>query len=318
MSGRSVDDYEAPLFVAWQLTNGCDCACLACCEGSGVGRHWPDELTRSEALDLVRQIVEFGIPYVAFGGGEPLMVPHVWDILERLAAAGVAIKIETNGHQIDRAAAARLCAFGVECVQISLDGATAATHERVRPGGDFAKAIAAVEHIVEYGTAPQWVFAPTRLNIAEIMPAFDLAVRHGCDAFVTGPLMRLGRAAAASDRLACDEAVWRAAAERLRARAAEAGGATALSIYSWDIVTEVEVRLDSPQAMLLVVPNGRVKLLNALPFAAADLRRQTLAQAWDAYRAAWRTPEVGEFARRCRGEPDLLRHANEVWPLPLR
>ena len=38
----------------------------------------------------------------------------------------------------------------------------------------------------------------------------------------------------------------------------------------------METRLESPQAMLLVVPNGKVKLLNALPFAPADLRRQTL------------------------------------------
>jgi len=88
MSGRTVDDYQAPLFVAWQLTNVCDCACLACCEESGVGRHWPDELTRNEALDLARQIIKLGIPYVAFGGGEPLIVSFFWDILERLSAGG--------------------------------------------------------------------------------------------------------------------------------------------------------------------------------------------------------------------------------------
>src|SRR5262249_56610474 len=57
---------------------------------------------------------------------------------------------------------------------------------------------------------------------------------------------------------------------------------TALSIYPWDIVTEIETRLESPQAMLLVVPNGKVKLLNALPFAPADLRRDSLETAWRA------------------------------------
>ena len=36
--------------------------------------------------------------------------------------------------------------------------------------------------------------------------------------------------------------------------------------------------------MLLVVPNGKVKLLNALPFAPADLRRDSLAHAWQAYK----------------------------------
>jgi hypothetical protein len=91
----------------------------------------------------------------------------------------------------------------------------------------------------------------------------------------------------------------------------------ALSIYPWDIVTEIETRLDHPQAMLLVVPNGKVKLLNALPFAPADLRSDSLHDAWHAYRAAWRTTEVRDFVQRCRREPALLRHANETWALQL-
>ncbi len=80
----------------------------------------------------------------------------------------------------------------------------------------------------------------------------------------------------------------------------------------------MEKRLESPQAMLLVVPNGKVKLLNALPFAPADLRRQTLAESWDAYRAAWQAPEVREFISRCRENPGLLHHANETWRMQVR
>jgi hypothetical protein len=67
--------------------------------------------------------------------------------------------------------------------------------------------------------------------------------------------------------------------------------------------------------MLLVVPNGKVKLLNALPFAPADLRRDSLESAWDAYRAAWRSSEVSEFIAACRADPALLGHANETWEL---
>jgi hypothetical protein len=67
--------------------------------------------------------------------------------------------------------------------------------------------------------------------------------------------------------------------------------------------------------MLLVVPNGKVKLLNALPFAPADLRKHSLEEAWQAYRSAWRAPKVGDFVRRCRLDPRLLRHANETWEI---
>jgi len=311
MSGRSFAAYGSPLFLAWQLTNRCDAACLACCEESGPGHAWPDELGRDEALGLARQIVALGIPCVAFGGGEPLGVPHCWDVFALLADASVAIKLETNGQHIDDAAATRLHALGVR-VQISVDGATAATHQRMRPGSSFAGALAAIDRLAARGAAPEFVFVPTRLNLHEIVPAYDLAARHGCGAFVTGPLMRLGRAAAAWGDLACDDAAWQQAAEALRQRAAATGARTALSIYPWDILAELRRRLESPQAMLLVVPNGKVKLLNALPFAPADLRRESLAAAWQKYRLAWRLPAVREFVLRCLGDPGLLRHANET------
>src|SRR5262249_33484423 len=156
---------------------------------------WPDELDRDQALGLARRIAEAGIPYVAFGGGEPLGVPHCWEIFDILAKAGVAIKLETDGNLIDERAADRLAALEVDCVQISISGATAATHDRLRPGSTFAGAIAAIERLVARGLAPQWVFVPTRFNLREIEVACDRAAAMGCGAFVTGPLMRLGRAA---------------------------------------------------------------------------------------------------------------------------
>ena len=313
MKGRSVDEYRAPLFFAWQLTNRCSARCLACCEDSGPDKAWRDELTRDEALKVARQVADLGIPYAAFGGGEPLGVAHCWDVFDLLAAAGVGLKIETDGSRIDDEAADRLAALDTHCIQISVDGATAATHERVRPGSTFGGAVGAIERLVARGLSPQLVFVPNRFNLHEIVGAYDLAADLGCGAFVTGPMMRIGRAEARWSDLACADADWHDAVEALEDRARANPAQMALSIYPWDILREIEVRLESPQAMLLVVPNGRVKLLNALPFAPADLRRDTLDEAWGLYRRAWRAPVVADFVARCRTEPDLLRHANETW-----
>ncbi len=268
-----------------------------------------------EALRVARQVADAGIPYVAFGGGEPLQSEHCWDIFDVLAGAGVGIKLETDGSRIDDAAADRLAGLNVQCVQISIDGATAATHERVRPGSSFAAAAAAIARLVKRGLQPQFVFTPTRLNIQEIVAAYDLAVSMGCSAFVTGPLMRIGRAAAAWARLACGEKDWQSAVDALTLHAGASNTGVALSIYPWDILTEIRTRLDSPQAMLLMVPNGKVKLLNALPFAPADLRRQSLAEAWTAYLDAWRSREVSDFVAACQTNPALLAHANETWSM---
>jgi MoaA/NifB/PqqE/SkfB family radical SAM enzyme len=315
VDGRSVEAYSAPLFVAWQLTNRCTARCIACCEESGPDKAWNDELTREEALALAQKIAAAGIPYAAFGGGEPLGIPHCWEIFELLSKAGVALKLETDGRRIDDAAADRLVAMSTQCVQISVDGATAQTHEQARPGSSFAATIASIERLTARGHAPQMVFVPNRFNIHEAVSAFDLAVALGCEAFVTGPIMRIGRAAADWDRIACSDADWERTVRMLRERAQKVHSATSLSIYPWDILSEMSRRHRSPQAMLLIVPNGKVKLLNALPFAPADLRHMSLEDAWQAYRDAWRSPEVGQFIEACQTNPNLLRHANETWPM---
>ena len=315
MRGTRIEEYRCPLLVAWQLTNRCNAACLACCEESGPQRAWPDELSPAESLHLTNQLIAAGVPYVAFGGGEPLGVAHCWQIFELLAAAGVGLKLETDARYIDAAAADRLAELPVQCIQVSVDGASAGTYQRVRPGGDFAGALGAIERLVARGRAPQLVFVPTRLNIHELLATYDLAVELGCEAFVTGPLMRLGRAAADWDRLACSPQEWERAALSLREHAGAGERGTRLAIYPWDIQTEIERRLESPQAMLLVVPNGLVKLMNALPFAVADLRRHSIAEAWEAYRVQWQSAEVAGFVAACRSNPGLLRHANETWML---
>ena len=125
--------------------------------------------------------------------------------------------------------------------------------------------------------------------------------------------MCIGRAALAWDAIGLSDDAWQRAADALRAHAQSCSAGIDLAIYPWDIVTEMETRLASPQAMLLVVPNGKVKLLNALPFSPADLRFDSLENAWRAYREAWGAPVVRHFVLRCRGEPSLLRHANETW-----
>ena len=311
--GARAGDYRAPLFLAWQLTNRCRCSCLHCCEESGPDEAWKDELSRQEALKLAHDVVSAGIPYVAFGGGEPMAVPHFWEVLKVLYEGGVGLKIETDGLCLDDAAADRFNLLGVHCVQVSVDGATKAVHESLRPGGDFDGAVEALRRLAKRALPAELVFSPARLNVHEAADAYDLAVEVGARAFITGPLMRLGRAARAYDRLAVSETRWREAVERLHERAVLRRHAVRLAVYPWDVVTEMTTRLASPQAMLLVVPDGKVKLLNALPFAPADLRRQTLAEAWDACREAWRSDEVRAFIHAARSDPSLLLHANETW-----
>src|SRR5262245_19064988 len=102
------ESLRAPLLVSWKITRDCDLACLHCCTDSAPGKRLPDELNAEEALRIAGDIVRNDVPYVMLCGGEPLVVAHFFELAETLGAAGVRLKIETNGQRFDAAVAARL------------------------------------------------------------------------------------------------------------------------------------------------------------------------------------------------------------------
>ena len=68
--------------------------------------------------------------------------------------------------------------------------------------------------------------------------------------------------------------------------------------------------LNDPPATLLVLPNGWVKVVAALPQICADLRRATLAEAWQAYRCAWRDAAVLQSIRAAIAQESRHIEAN--------
>ncbi|MHC4602683.1 MAG: radical SAM protein [Planctomycetota bacterium] len=96
LEGSTFDDYDSPLFIAWQLNSACNLGCLHCCEEAG--HSMPDEMTKDQAFDFCKQIAELNIPYVAISGGEPMLCPHIFDVCEFIRKNNISLKIETNGE----------------------------------------------------------------------------------------------------------------------------------------------------------------------------------------------------------------------------
>ena len=59
---KKTSDLGAPLYVAWQITNECNLACLHCIEESGPGKAFKDELTTEQALGFIDQLVQAEVP----------------------------------------------------------------------------------------------------------------------------------------------------------------------------------------------------------------------------------------------------------------
>ena len=223
MQGRSVDEYRAPLFLAWQLTNRCSARCLACCEESGPDKAWRDELDARRGAGRSRSASSTsGIPYVAFGGGEPLGVAA---LLGDLRAARRRPASRSSSRPTAAASTTRPPTAWrrsrVQCVQISVDGATAATHERVRPGIELRRRHRARSSASSRaGARRSSCSSPPASTSTRSSPPTTSRSRWAASAFVTGPMMRIGRAAAAWDahRAARDDE-WQRAVDALRERA---------------------------------------------------------------------------------------------------
>jgi MoaA/NifB/PqqE/SkfB family radical SAM enzyme len=307
-----IDSLKAPLFVSWQLTRDCDLACLHCCTDSAPGKRLPDELTAEEALRVADEIVREEVPYVMLCGGEPMVVPHFFEIAEALGAAGARLKIETNGQRFDASAAARLARLPVRSVQISLDGDSQEVYGRQRPGGSLARAHAACRAVTDAGLPLEITFAPTRLNLHEAEAVIARARELGAFRFNSGRLMRVGTASRHWPRLAPPEQAW-SELRVLLAREATRGG---MDVCCEPFTLEDALResLDEPPATLLVLPNGWVKVAAALPHICADLRRCNLGAAWSAYQRSWRDPAIVDGLRDAIAD-DSRHGAANAWRL---
>jgi len=249
-------------------------------------------------MRVVGEIVRSEVPYVMLCGGEPLVAPHFWLIAQALGAAGVQLKIETNGQRFDAGVAERLARLPVRSIQVSLDGDTQEVYEHQRPGGSLAKAHAACRAARTAGLPLEITFAPTRLNIHHAGAVIHRAHALGAFRFNTGQLMRVGTAARLWGRLEPSAEQYREFRDVLDAQTRILGSEMELCYSPFTLGEALRSSLEEPPATLLILPNGWVKVAAALPHVCADMRRDTMMQAWSAYRRAWRDEAVRAALRR--------------------
>ena len=292
---KSTGDLAAPLYVAWQITNECNLACLHCIEESGPGKAFRDELDERGVLRVLDQLMENEVPYLSFSGGEPMVHPHFFRMVEHFCAGGGQLKIETNGHYLTPGNCERMQRLGVKAVQVSLDGASRDTFNRMRVRGEFNTAIDGIRNLHAAGVPIEINFSPTHFNIHEVGAAVDLACELGAYSFYTGRTMYTGNAVKAWRHVGPSEEQYATFFATLHAKAREYKGRMRVYFHEMGLLEELRYRLQHPAALVIVLPNGLVKLINALPFVCGDLRRQSLTEIWAHFQCAWQDPRVARF-----------------------
>jgi mycofactocin radical SAM maturase len=187
-SGRLTDELkrglDAPICLTWEITYGCNLACIHCLSSSG--RRDPNELSTAEAMAVVDELHDMQVFYVNIGGGEPTIRPDFYDIVDYAVGRGVGVKFSTNGSTITPSRAAMLAAADYVDVQISIDGAVAATNDGVRGIGSYDTARRAMDHLAEAGFGPFKIsVVMTRHNIGELDAFEAIADGYGAQLRLT-------------------------------------------------------------------------------------------------------------------------------------
>lgn len=177
------------------LSERCNLRCRHC----WVSPHAPED-GEEQAMDLavltrtIAAAKELGLGAVKLTGGEPFLRKDIVELMRFLHGEGLCIDIESNGTMIDRDMAMVIKECEVRQVSVSLDGAQAAQHDKLRGmKGSHGKSVAALHYLREEKINTQVIMSLYKENIPEIEALAALCDDLDVPSFKINPVMPTGR-----------------------------------------------------------------------------------------------------------------------------
>lgn len=166
---NTIDFNERPFIAIWEVTQACDLACVHCRASAQPDRH-PMELSTDEGKHLIDQIAALKVPVFVLTGGDPIKRPDLFELIGHARSMGVRVSLTPSATPLlTRDIVVRLKEAGLARLAVSMDGASAATHDAFRGmSGSFARTLDAVRWANEIGLPIQINTTFSRRNIGEI------------------------------------------------------------------------------------------------------------------------------------------------------
>ncbi|KAF7788907.1 hypothetical protein PRUB_a2008 [Pseudoalteromonas rubra] len=179
-------------YAVWEITLKCNLACNHC--GSRAGNARVDELSTSEALDLVAQMAELGIKEVTLIGGEAFMRPDWLEIAAEITKKGMKATMTTGGYGISLGTAKRMKEAGIAAVSLSIDGMER-SHDLLRgKQGAWQKCFETIAHLREAGIPVGCNSQVNRESIAELPTLYEALLTAGISAWQLALTVPMGNA----------------------------------------------------------------------------------------------------------------------------
>jgi radical SAM protein with 4Fe4S-binding SPASM domain len=191
-------------YFQWHITNRCNFRCKHCYQVDYLDT---SELSFNDLKNITLHICSTMKKWnkqadISITGGEPFIRKDLFSFLEFLNSLDEIARIDllSNGTLITNQVAEKLKEFSkITRIQVSLDGATAETHDKIRGIGAFDKAIKGIRILNSCGFDVKIMFTLQRLNMHEVRNLIDLALKENISGLTIERLVPTGSAHDLSD-----------------------------------------------------------------------------------------------------------------------
>jgi len=184
--------------VVWNITRRCNLQCVHCYNDSGPDKTCND-ISTAQAKAVIDDLAAFGVPSILFSGGEPLLRPDLFELIEHAVAKGLRAVISTNGTLIAADKAREIKRLGVSYVGISLDGIGPINDEFRGVSGAFERAVQGIRNCQNAGVRIGLRLTLTKRNVQDIEGLFGFFEAEGIERVCFYHLVPSGRGAAIAD-----------------------------------------------------------------------------------------------------------------------
>lgn len=169
--------------LQWHLTNECDQRCQHCYiwqKHEKEGLHSTPTIEQCQMVvgDFISFCNEMNVsPHLSITGGDPLLYPLIWDVLEEIRQKGIIFTILGNPFHLNSEIAKKLKKLGCVSYQMSLDGLEK-THDSLRKRGSFKATLSALPVLHDAGIRSMIMSTVSLLNYKELPTVARICVEH--------------------------------------------------------------------------------------------------------------------------------------------
>jgi pyrroloquinoline quinone biosynthesis protein E len=284
---REVERCETPCEMFLSLTHACNFRCIYCF--NAAEQRMVDELSTEEWLSIIEQASALNVLRCTLTGGEPLLHPGIFTILEVLDAADILTCLCTNGSLIDTRVISKLRALkNPPLIQVSLDSADAEIHGKLTTvRASFDAVLRALKDLSDAGLSVQVKSVLTPLNSVGIVELIDRCVESGVERLILDRFSVSSTGRGAAELLISDaqmDVVKRQITAHYERYAGKIDVRAVAHRDTWTCEADA-VPCGAFRRSFIVLPNGDVsaceKLIGVPEMTVGNIRRSSVSTLWN-------------------------------------